>query len=625
MKYSSAAAILATMLAACSGESSTSNVITVGPNVQVSEANANLAHGEMLIAADPTNARHLIACSGVWTLDSGVWPRPGIRLVAYVTTDGGQSWKQTYFSHVGAFDLDPVCDIGSNGLTLFGGASSFDPKPGHDWLIRSTDGGFHFSKPAIFPWGDRDFIAIDEMHSAYRGNVYDVSLNAKRATRGSPESDNLGLIRSQNGGATYLPSSRVFTNPLPFGANSGDYFSGPIVVLANGDIVTVGYNWPDTETPKKIAVFVSTDGGATFSKPRVVATRAGSALIGKDFKEEGASVLPLMAADTSGSPFHNRIYVVWQDFNKLAFGAPYPAPEGAIMLASSDNEGKTWSQPVEVDDAPSWPQRQYPVVFAPAVAVNNQGIVAVSWYDARGIDDGMGGRLRIAVSNDGGETFSPSVPVADAPSLVAPNADHLRLEGDTAASGTRMSTDLRYHVFGQDTVGLAADAAGNFHPLWEDNRTGVAQLWTAIVAASERAVRHGDPSLSDAKDVSKDVALDIVDPMYDRHAHNVTANLVLVNTSHHTIAGPVRLRITALGSAVGEPQLEASENGIAGPGAILTFSNQSGSEFAANARSKPISVVFDIADAHAVTSSDVAGGAVSYITIGYKAYAGGRP
>jgi hypothetical protein len=626
VKHIGAAIAFALMLAACSGQSSTSDAIAVGPNVQVSQANANLAHGEMLIAADPVNPQHLIACSGVWTLDSGIWPKPGIRVVAYVTSDGGGSWQQTYFSRVGAFDLDPVCAVGFNGLAFFGGASSFDPKPGHDWLVRSTDGGLHFSKPAIFPWGDRDFIAIDETRSAYRGRLYDVSLNATRATRGSPESDNLGMIRSTNGGATYLPSTIVFRNPLPFGANSGDYFSGPLAVLTNGDVITVAYNWPDSETPKKIAVFVSTDGGATFSKPRVVAMRAGSTLIGtKSFKEEGASVLPVIAADTSNGPFKNRIYVVWQDFAKSVFGAPSPAPEGAIMLSSSDDEGKTWSQPVEVDDAPAWPERQYPVVFSPAVAVNSQGIVAVTWYDARGIDDGMGGRLRVAVSNDGGETFSPSVPVADAPSLIVPNADRVRLEGDTAPGSTRMSTDLRYHVFGQDTVGLVADAAGNFHPLWDDNRTGVAQLWTASIAVSERAVVHGDPSLSHLKDVSKQVALDIIDPMYDRQARDVTADLALVNTSHHPIAGPIRVRVTGLTSGIGQPEIEGSQNGIAGRGAIVTFSSQLGSAFAAGGRSQPISVVFHIADAHAVTSADVAVGALNYITIEYKAYAGGHP
>lgn len=621
MKHRVAGVIFAFVLASCASRSSMSDVITVGPNVQVSAANPDLAHGEMLISADPIDAQHLIACSGIWTLDSGVWPRPGIRIISYVSNDGGQSWRQTYLSKVGAFDLDPVCYLGSKDLAFFGGASSFDPGPGHDWLMRSTDGGQHFSKPAIFPWGDRDFVAIDESHSAYRGRLYDVSLNAKRSRQGSNtlESANLGLIRSTDDGSSYLPAVTIFRQGEPV-----KYFSGPLAVLANGHLVEVSYNWPDSQTPKNVAVFVSTDGGATFSKPRVVAMRAGSPLISsKGFKEEGASVLPLIGADTTNGPFKNRIYVVWQDFNKRVFGFSYPAPEAAIMLASSDDEGKTWSQPVEVDDAPAWPQRQYPVVFAPALAVNDRGVVAVTWYDARGLADGMGGTLRIAVSNDGGEMFSPSFPVSDAPSLLAPNADRVRLEGDTSVGGTRMATDLRYHVFGQDTQGLTADAAGNFHPLWQDNRTGVAQLWSASIAVKETAVLHGDPSLSKLKDVSKQIALDIIDPMYDRHAHNVTADLVLVNTSHHAISGPVRVRVTQLTSAIGDPELEASENGLAGRGALLTFATQSGSKIAAQGRSKAIPVVFHIAGAHAVTADDVSGGAVSYITIEYKAYAGG--
>ncbi len=124
----------------------------------------------------------------------------------------------------------------------------------------------------------------------------------------------------------------------------------------------------------------------------------------------------------------------------------------------------------------SWPARKYPEVFAPEIAVNTRGIVAVTWFDARKLPDGSGGTLRMATSNDGGETFAPSFEVAAAPALLAPDAGHVTLEIGTAAVGeTHFINDLRYHVFGQDTQGLAADAAGNFHPLWIDNRTGTAQ------------------------------------------------------------------------------------------------------------------------------------------------------
>lgn len=596
---------------------------TVGPNVQVSVQNAALAHGEVLADADPVNPRHLIACSGVWLSRARAFPHNGIREVAYVTFDGGRSWKQTNLTHVGAFDLDPVCSIGFHGIAYFGGASAFDPRPGHDWLERSTDGGLRWSKPSIFPWGDRDFIAIDRTNSTYRGRLYDIALNAVEATKGRLSSANLGELRSTNSGKTFLPSVTVFHNPPTRSEDEPiEYFSAPIAILRNGHVLALAYNWPDSAKPKAMATFLSTDGGATFSKPRVVAMRAGSPLIGTDnFKEEGASVLPLIASDDSTGPFENRVYVAWQDFAKHEYGtATYPAPQAAIMVAYSDDEGKTWSNPVEADDAPPWPVRQYPVVFAPSIAVNGRGLVAVTWYDARGLADGSGGSLRMAVSNDGGDTFSPSFEVASSPSLLSPDADRVTLEIGTAPGETHFINDLRYHVFGQDTQGLAADAAGNFHPVWVDNRTGAAQLWTATVAIDERPVRYGDAMLRHVRDVSKSVGLEIIGGTYDRRSQQLTADAALVNNSKHAIAGPIRLRITSLTSQLGQATIQGADNGVSVAGAIITFT-PIGTHLLPKAESRRRHLVFHIDASHQVTSDDVVGGSIDYISITYKAYA----
>lgn len=65
-------------------------------------------------------------------------------------------------------------------------------------------------------------------------------------------------------------------------------------------------------------------------------------------------------------------------FDKYFLGYPYLTTEGAIMLWHSDDEGKTWSQPVEIDDAPALPRREYPLVFAPALAVNDRFVFTLS-------------------------------------------------------------------------------------------------------------------------------------------------------------------------------------------------------------------------------------------------------
>ncbi len=81
------------------------------------------------------------------------------------------------------------------------------------------------------------------------------------------------------------------------------------------------------------------------------------------------------------------------------------------MLSVSDDAGRAWSPPIvvndDVRDAASGPDD-----FHPMVAVNNVGIVGVSWYDRREAPAALGWRARFAASVDGGETVVPSVPVS---------------------------------------------------------------------------------------------------------------------------------------------------------------------------------------------------------------------
>ena len=615
------ASVVLGVLTGCGGQrAETPPSVTIGPNVQVSAKNADLAHGEVLIGSDPVNARHLIACSGMWTYPVRTFPDAGIRNVAYVTFDGGKSWTPAYQSHVGAFDLDPTCDIGFGNLTLLGGASAFHPGPGHDWVVRSVDGGLHWSRPSIFSWGDRDFVVVDKTSSRYRGRIYDA---ATVVSRGHGKDVNyLGIMHSTDGGKTFSPWMHIF-NLHELAGGKLEYNGGPLTVLPNGDVMVLGYNWPDSDTPKPMAVFVSKDGGQTFSKPLPVATRAGSLLIGsQDFREEGASVLPLIASDTSKGPFRGRVYVAWQDFNKRILGkATYPAPQAAIMLASSDDEGKTWTDPIEVDDAPAWPARQYPEVFAPTLAVNNKGIVAVTWYDARDVADGMGGALRMAVSSDGGETFSPSFAVSSAPTLITPDVEKQQLEIGIGGHAVRIITDLRYHIFGQDTQGLVADAVGVFHPLWVDNRTGVPQLWTDSIGVDQTPIRHGDPALAHLRDVTKDIDLEMSGGVYDRRTQDIATDIAVVNTSRRAIVGAVHIRMMNLGSSIGEAQVEGADNGVLGSGATFTFAPVAGTTLPPKGRSQVLHIVFHIENPHPVSPSDVISAGVTAISMNYHAYA----
>ena len=128
-------------------------------------------------------------------------------------------------------------------------------------------------------------------------------------------------------------------------------------------------------------------------------------------------------------------------------------------------------QPMEADVEAGY------AAFVPSIAVNKDGVVAVSWYDRRGLPQsqrvplevttgpyaGMnvthrvtdGWNVRLRVSLDGGATWLPSVQLNEQPSRGEVEIGH--------------------------TAGLAAAADGRFHATWIDSRTGTKQLWSAAI------------------------------------------------------------------------------------------------------------------------------------------------
>jgi hypothetical protein len=541
--------------------------IAVQPNIQVSKQHESLFHGEVIVGADPVNPQHLIACSGVWPPESDRHPV----VMAYMTIDGGLTWNQVDKSFSKADGLDPVCGFGFHNIVYLGSYGSADvywwqhseqpiPRggidPEHDYLAYSRDGGRTWSKPHALKAGDRPMLAVDTTTSRFRGRVY---YEALTNDHGNPIHSCICLVYSADNGKTIAPRVTIFHNP-PGLEPKKSLFSGGITVLSNGTLVALSYQWPSFANPAIVA-FTSTNGGISFSRAHLVTKRTVDANIAIT---SGFSPIPLAASDTTSGPFRNRVYAVWDDFR---FG------QGNILLAHSDDAGKTWSAPIVVDDAPPAASGGGPFASNPAIAVNSKGVVGVTWYDERGIAGNVGAVVRFAASNDGGESFSSSVPIASVPSLVDVDVNRQPLGSPNANAGNTVmiGTLPRYHVFGGDTSGLAADAAGAFHPVWIDDRSGVAQVWTSKVTVRAVAIRHGDRSLASLDDVTKDIVLRFTNASYDRTTHVTSADVAVVNASSHTIRGPIRIRVTRLAPVRGEATILGADNGEPAAGAVWVF------------------------------------------------------
>ncbi|MGI8745325.1 MAG: hypothetical protein ACR2NN_22675 [Bryobacteraceae bacterium] len=130
------------------------------------------------------------------------------------------------------------------------------------------------------------------------------------------------------------------------------------------------------------------------------------------------------------------------------------------------------------------------VQYQAQLAVNKNGVLAVTWFDTRAASDLGRYDEYFTAPVDSGVTFLKSARVSSKTSQmfgignmqIIPSI--WRHENLGRVSFTSPST--RWRSAG-DYRGLAADTDGTFHPLWSDSRSGTFQIWTATIQVSTAA------------------------------------------------------------------------------------------------------------------------------------------
>ena len=546
-------------------------VISVGPEVQVSKAFAQLAHFENLAAGDPDHVGRLVACSTVAHTDLA-----GQGHHCYVSFDSGKTWTTALEFDEGPRNSDPAAKYG-RGDTVFvvneyipnpGGRA---PAPGGDQnridIYRSVDGGKTWKRSATFPFVDREDIVVDRTNGKYGGRVYLHGVSKGYYGPGGPAS--VLLYRSLDGGNTFL-------GPVERPTVEGDGLLGAStnVVLSDGTLAFTTFlikktrrltvfeeNNPRTGNAQ-LQFLTSTDGGESLN-PWVTVSDVYLGSSGAQFAQ--------LAVDPGSRFFKDRLYIVWPD-----------AASGRVEIrfAYSADKGKTWSAPITInDDRPPVDPTRGPDHGLPNVAVNKDGVVLVTWYDRRESSDNMGWKLYAAASLDGGVTFSPNKPVSTVAHAFndrtqwpqgAPSVSGGVGRGLPITVGVSVNSWL---ASGGDTNGVAVGADGVFHAMWIDNRTGVAQLWTAPVTVRGAVEEHGAPELAELDDLTDKLSLEVQSTGYDRSTNTVTVTGKFRNRSTSTVRAPLKARVISMSSQLGVPSVAGAANGVTTTGAILDFSN----------------------------------------------------
>lgn len=434
----SPAALAATLV---SGPSPFAGCTVGGPGTNYVNAEV-----EPYVAVNPANPTNYI---GVWQQDR--WSNGGAHgLMSAASFDGGATWKpvpQPFSTCAGGLGYerasDPWVSFGPDG-TAYSVSISFNHTNNFNAVGASVsrDGGLSWStpttlivdnEPSVQFFNDKESVTADPVK---RGVAYAV-WDRLELPNANPYANQHALAfrgpgmfsKTVDGGKTWSAPSVMVNTP-----SEHQTIGNQIVVNAQTGTLYDFFNYihaPGRSTSTNSVAFVkSTDGGATWSRPQIIAPlqfvdvtdpNTGEALRTGD-------IIPEPAID----PATGQLYVVWQD------GGFSGGTHADIALSTSTDGGQTWSAPAQVNTPTG------KAAFNATVQVNSAGTVAVTYYDLRNLTAGNTTTLPtdywLTTSTNGGRSFGGETHLAGSFDMkTAPVAEGFFI-GDyagLAAAGTK--------------------------------------------------------------------------------------------------------------------------------------------------------------------------------------------
>lgn len=416
-------------------------------NIQVTlDSDLNNARSESTILINPNNPQQIVAASkkfnNIHTYD--------FTLATEFSADGGRTWQPSsdfVLPAPATVMTDPTLAWDDAGNVYMVGLLGRNPPTWNTIgmaVYKSADGGQTWGNANVIhssAGDDKQWAAGDANPSSpFHGRVYACW----------DDGSTMRFARTLDHGATWIGAG---TTPIASTNLAGDSFSPEINVSTNGDVYIV---WIAGSTIKMI---VSTDGGASFHA--VTAPATGVTTLSASLPApQGFPVLPggtfrVLTLPTA-CVFNQTAVVAWDDFREGA---------SRIYFALSSDRGSTWTtgtsgQPLLGGGLPSTLHHILPqLIFDPNSAIG------CAFYEFGPKPTTPLIDVIMAQSFDGGATFNHFT-VTDAPWNPAVNAPFSHGNPNLTFIG--------------DYFGIDASQTG-FYPLWTDTRTGVQELFTAIV------------------------------------------------------------------------------------------------------------------------------------------------
>jgi uncharacterized protein (TIGR02246 family) len=388
---------------------------------------------ESYLVVNPINADQLLASAMATSTRQSL---------VYRSDDGGDSWRQVDGPEGPDFEGgDPMLAFDGNGRAYLSTVRG----PIHLW--RSDDGGRSWAGPAKLGGrgsDDRQWVAASTVPGEEPLPLYAA---AKRVTDSNGATQHVLVTAvSRDGGQTFneptltLPDSGYLHTPANLVVRRDGTVLLPYLVhygfLPGGEGRIWGDYW----------LLTSGDGGGSWSEP----IRIGGV---ESIGHGGDEILSLkgfaagdLIVDETGGTFQGSAYMVWPTLIDDRI---------QIVLVRSGDGGRTWEEPVRVNDGGFESNHSTPMV-----AVNRDGLVAVTWNDRRNDPADECFQHYVAISRDGGTTFGPSRPISERQAC--------------PGVGSRWMN-------GGETQGLAALPDGSFRVVWSVGVADDLAPWTAVV------------------------------------------------------------------------------------------------------------------------------------------------